>query len=115
MSRHGYVIPQSVRVTDHAITRFKDRVQNGLSRERVVKIICCDISEAIRSGRVAKRPPRWCNVAPEIRRAKRAGKDWTRGKLVVWNLDETRAYSVVRQDNGRRLVVVTVYKRRSDD
>lgn len=104
----GYVIPESVRVTRHAIERFGERIQSGLSLGRVSRIIRYDVSMAVRTGRASKRAPRWCfvNARP------RGDKQWQKGKLYVWNEDETVCYNVARQEGGTRLVVITVYKRR---
>lgn len=109
----GYAIPTSVRVSDHAIRRFEERIgAPGRDRDFISKLIRCDVSEAVRTGRVSKKTPWWCQQYPNGKRGK-GYKQRQRGKLVVWDLGETRAYAVGRHDNGRTLVVITVYKRRS--
>jgi hypothetical protein len=115
----GYRVPQSVIVTNHAISAFRNRfpVLRSADYADLVKLICREVSDAFRAGRVAKTHPRWLvsnESSPRRSGQKRRGRRGKRGKIAgassrcVWTLDQTRAYVITMRETEERKLGVTV-------
>jgi hypothetical protein len=109
-------MPLSVYVTPHALTRIRDRCPElrRWGRERLIKLVSWEVTEAFQAGRVAKTEPRWTlfhESDPHGSRGRR--KQTTRTGRFAWNEERTRAYGIVREKHPRdgrpRVVVRTVF------